>query len=229
MDNESVSYTNDKPRKKKKGCLIILAIAIIIILGIITFFAVLVIKAIKNNNQVSTQTVNVASADDPYQGSAEAKVVIVEFSDFQCPYCLQQFTIAREIINIYGDRIKFIYRDFPLLNDHPEAEKAAEAGECAHEQGKFWEMHDKMFINQPDLSVKALKSYAQQIGLDTNKFNSCLDNDKYRTEVLTDYNEGVDAGVIGTPVFFINNRKYEGIIPLETFKKIIDTELSRFQ
>ena len=210
-------------------------VCLIIFLFFIVYFIIVLIKnpnILSNTNGLlntnsSSGPINVASADDPYKGGERAEIVIVEFGDFECPYCLQEFPVVREVINTYGDKIKFIFRDFPLLGDHPEAEKAAEAGECAHEQGKFWEMHDKMFINHLDLSVPALKNYAKQIGLDTGQFDDCLDSGQYEDEVLADLNDGMEAGVTGTPTFFINNQGYPGAIPLEDFKTLIDHELGR--
>ena len=125
----------------------------------------------------------------------------------------------RELLSAYGEQIKFIFRDFPLKNN---SQKAAEAGECAHEQGKFWEMHDKLFINQNDLSVLALKRYASELGLDESSFNECLDSGRYVTEVQEDLSDGLLAGVDGTPTFFINDYEFQGSVTVDAFKMIID-------
>jgi len=212
--------------KKYKKWFFVLVVVMILILGIGIYFFILVRQNIKNintgNNTNQSFTGTVATTDDPYTGGSEAKIVIVEFGDFQCPFCYQSFPIIRELIDNYGDQIKWIYRDFPDSVKHPHAQKAAEAGECAQEQGKFWEMHDKMFINQTDLTVAALKRYAEEISLEISSFNDCLDSGKYENEVLQDFTDGYYAGVRGTPTFFINNRKFEGVVPLEDFKSIID-------
>lgn len=223
---------NNPPRKRsRRWPCIILVIAIILALIILAYLLFLIAKkgvilSSLNNNQASNQTsnINVVTTDDPYKGSNEAKVVIVEFSDFECPYCFQEFPVVRQIIETYGDQINFIFRDFPIA-DHPYAQKAAEAGECAHEQGKFWQMHDKMFINHDQLDDESLKIYAQQVGLDTNQFNECLDSGKYKKEVENDYANGLAAGVTGTPTFFINGQIVEGAVPLEFFKQVIDLGL----
>lgn len=176
---------------------------------------------------ISTQNPKTALAftsdkDDPFLGNPDAKLVITEFSDFECSNSKDAFPIVRELANLYKDKIKFIFRDFPLSEIHPNAFSAAEAGACANEQGKFWAMHDKMFQNQGKLTSDDLKFYAIQIGLDEKKFNDCLDSRKYQIEVTKDLIDGTAAGVSGTPTWFIESEKVEGVIPLESFKKIID-------
>ncbi len=163
-----------------------------------------------------------SSEDDPFLGAPEAKLVIMVFSDFECPNSKAASPIIRELAEIYKNQIKFVFRDFPLSEIHPNAFLAAEAGGCANEQGKFWAMHDKMFQNQEKLTLNDLKFYAVQIGLDEKKFNECLASRKYQMEVTKDMIDGAAAGVKGTPTWFIESEKVEGVIPLETFKKIID-------
>jgi protein-disulfide isomerase len=124
----------------------------------------------------------------------------------------------------YGDRIKLVYREYPLPN-HQNARPASEAGQCANEQGQFWPYHDKLFANQLRLSAADLKQYAVDLGLDSAKFNACLDSHKYASVVDADIAAGNDAGVNGTPAFFINGRLISGAQPFEAFKKIIDEEL----
>jgi protein-disulfide isomerase len=126
----------------------------------------------------------------------------------------------------YGDRIHFVYREYPLPN-HQYAKVAAEAGQCANEQGKFWPYHDRLFANQQRLTVPDLKQHAVEVGVDAPRFNACLDSHKYAAVVEADIKMGNDAGVNGTPAFFINGRLISGAQPFEVFKKIIDEELSR--
>jgi protein-disulfide isomerase len=135
----------------------------------------------------------------------------------------------KQVEEKYGDKLRLVYRDFPLVQIHNNAAKAAEAGECAHEQGKFWEMHDKLFADQSKLQVEALKHAATEIGLDAEKFNQCLDSAKYAAEVQQDADEGARYGVTGTPAFFINGRLLSGAQPLEAFTQVIDEELARAQ
>jgi protein-disulfide isomerase len=123
---------------------------------------------------------------------------------------------------LYGDQVRFVYRDFPLSDIHPDAQRAAEAAECAHEQGVFWPYYDKLYQNQDDHSIGALKLYALQIGItDLQQFIDCVDEFKYRQEVLDDYADGVVAGVYGTPTFFFNGQRVEGAIPEDVFVQLI--------
>jgi len=166
--------------------------------------------------------------DDPVLGDENAPVTIVSFEDFQCPFCKRSFDqtfpqLKKEYIDT--GKVKYVYRDFPL-SFHPEAQPAAEAAECADEQGKFWEMHDLIFQNQAIMSNSAYKQWAEQLGLDTAQFNDCLDSGKYRQEVQSDSNYGSQVGVSGTPTFFINGIRLVGAQPFEAFKQIIDAELN---
>jgi protein-disulfide isomerase len=171
----------------------------------------------------------VSLGDDPVKGPATAPVTIVEFSDFQCPYCSRGTATLKQVEEKYGDKLRVVFRDFPLTQIHKEAAKAAEAGACANEQGKFWEMHDKLFGNQSKLQVEGLKQSATEIGLDAAVFNQCLDSGKYAAEWQKDVEEGTSYGVTGTPAFFINGRMISGAQPLEAFTTVIDEELARAQ
>ncbi len=164
----------------------------------------------------------IATNDDPSVGPANARVTVVEFSDFECPFCKQAFPIVRELMASYGDRVRFIYRDFPVSEVHTQAQKAAEAGACAHAQGKFWQLHDKIFQNAPRMSVPNLKQYAKEAGLNTTQFDACLDSDTFANEVIEDHADGVALGVRGTPTWFFNGRKVEGVIPRDIFVQILD-------
>jgi len=167
----------------------------------------------------------VKASDSPAKGSTSAPVEIVEFSDFQCPYCLAANPTVQRVLQTYGDRIHFVYRNFPLPN-HPNARPAAEAAQCANEQGRFWPYHDRLFANPSKLSDADLKQAAAELGLDTAKFSACVDTHKYRDAVDADMKAGQDAGVTGTPAFFINGRELTGAQPFDTFKRIIDEELA---
>jgi len=168
--------------------------------------------------------------DDPVLGNPNAPVTIVEFGDFQCSFCGRFFkTTITQIKESYvknGD-VKIVYRDFPLSSIHPMAEKAAEAAECANEQKKFWQYHDKLYENQESLSVDNFKVWAKDFGLDSDRFNKCLDSGKYADEIKKDFNDGVAAGVQGTPASFINGRFIEGAVPFEQFQSVIESELKK--
>jgi protein-disulfide isomerase len=161
--------------------------------------------------------------DDPAWGPVDAPVTIVEFSDYQCPYCKQFYDqTLPQIKEAYEGQLRFVYRDFPLVAIHPHAQKAAEASECADDQGRFWDYHDLLWANQQALDVASLKAYAAQLGLDTATFGDCLDSGKNAQEVQKDYSEGVSYGVPGTPTFFINDLELLGAQPFSSFQTIID-------
>jgi len=167
----------------------------------------------------------VAAAGRPTRGPANAPIEMIEFSDFQCPYCQRANPTLTRVLSTYGDKIRFTYRHFPLPT-HPDARPAAEAAQCANEQGRFWEYHDRLFANPAQLGAADLRQHAAAIGLDTAKFNACVDAHKYDGDVDTDVQAGTQAGVDGTPAFFINGRMVSGAQPYEVFKRLIDEELT---
>lgn len=159
---------------------------------------------------------------DHIRGDKDAKVTLIEYSDFQCSYCSKLEPTLVKILADYSGKVRLVYRHYPLNGIHPDAQKAAEAGECAADQGKFWEMHDKMFANQSTLGINDLKSYAKDLGLDQVRFDSCLDTGDYASKVNQQMTEAETAGLTGTPGTFINDRFINGAYPYETFKSIID-------
>lgn len=165
--------------------------------------------------------------DDPMYGPADAPVTIVEFSDYQCPFCSRaEQQSVKQVKDVYKDKVRVVFRDFPL-SFHRNAQKAHEAAGCADEQGKFWALHDKLFENQNALEPDNLVKYAGEVGLDTAKFKECLDSGKRKAEVDKDAADGRAVGVSGTPAFFINGRFLNGAQPFENFAKLIDEELTR--
>lgn len=168
-----------------------------------------------------------ASDDDPAWGPEDAAVIIEEFADFECPFCGRHAAeTLPQIREAYGDRVRYIYRDYPLTNMHQFAQKAAEAAQCSHEQGQFWEYHDLLFEHQGALAVPDLKRYAQDVGMDAGVFNDCLDSGKNAQEVLLDLQDGQQAGVTGTPAFLINDLLLSGAQPFEQFQVVIDQALA---
>lgn len=163
-------------------------------------------------------------AEDPRKGKVDAPVQIVTFSDFQCPYCSKVLPTLKQIEETYGEKVSVVFRDFPLPM-HPDAPRAGEAAQCANDQGKFWEMHDKLFQNQQALKDDDLKKYGAELGLDTAKYEECLTTNKYKAEVDADKGAGEAVGVSGTPAFFVNGRFLNGALPFEQFKEAIDAEL----
>jgi protein-disulfide isomerase len=162
----------------------------------------------------------------PRSGSASAPVQIVEFSDFECPYCSRAANTVEEIKKKYGDKVSVVYRYFPL-EFHSHAQKAAEAAACAADQGKFWEMHDKLFANQRELEPASLEKYAADVGADAAAFKTCLESGQKAPLVASDLEAGKALGVTGTPGFFVNGRFLGGAMPIDAFSEVIDDELSR--
>jgi protein-disulfide isomerase len=169
--------------------------------------------------------IKVETGDDPAKGPADAPITIVEFSDFQCPYCSRVLPTLQKLHDTYGSKVRIVFRDLPLAQMHPLAAKAAEAAACANEQGKFWEMHDKLFASQQKLQVADLKQHAVDLGLTADTFNQCLDSGKFAAEVKQDSDDGTRYGLTGTPGFFINGRLLVGAQPYEAFAQVIDEEL----
>jgi protein-disulfide isomerase len=168
-------------------------------------------------------------ATDPSLGAGSAPVTIVEFSDFQCPFCQRASPTLKRVRQTYGDKVRLVWKDFPLTQIHPQAFKAAEAAQCAGEQGKFWEYHDRLFANQAALEPDALKKYAAEVSLDTARFGSCLDSSKFAERVRDGVAMGTRLGVSSTPTIFVNGRMLAGAYPYETFVTVIDEELEKLK
>ncbi len=165
--------------------------------------------------------------DAPSVGSKDAKVTVVEFSDFQCPFCAKGADIIHGLKKKYGSKVRFVFKNFPLPF-HNQAEGAAVAGLCANEQSTdlFWKLHDSMFADQTKLDVDSLKATAKKLGAKADQFNKCLDENKYLAKVQSDMEEGRKIKVKSTPTFFINGQLINGAQPLDVFTEIIDEELS---
>jgi protein-disulfide isomerase len=168
---------------------------------------------------------HVASAGHPWSGGKDAAVTVVEFSDFQCPYCRAAEGSVKQIKSRYGDKIKFVYMDFPL-SFHEHAMDAARAASCAAGQDKFWQYHDALFADQSKLAAADLKATAAKLGLDAGKFNACFDKGSPDSTIKADLAQGQALGVTGTPTFFVNGREIVGAQPPEKFSEVIDDELA---
>ena len=171
--------------------------------------------------------VEVSTDGAPIRGVPEAPVTLVEFSDFHCPFCNRVQPTLEQLLAKYPKQVKLVFRDFPLDKLHPQAHRAAEAAQCAHEQGKFWEYHDLLFTNAPRASSEDLGKYAEQVGLDGEQFQVCLSDGGQQAAVQSDVEDGQRLGITGTPMFFINGRPLSGALSLEQFVQVIEEELVR--
>lgn len=174
--------------------------------------------------QQAPSRVSTSTEGEPSIGPEDAPVTILVFSDFQCPFCARVLPAVERVLEEYKGQVRIIFKQFPL-SFHPNAQKAAEASECAFEQGKFWEYHDILFENANALAPSDLKQYAKDIGLDSATFDGCLDSGKYEAEVKQDLADGKAAGVSGTPAFLINGIPVVGAQPFSSFASVIDSEL----
>lgn len=184
-----------------------------------------------NSGEDIPSDVEVEAGDSPVKGEADAPVTIIEFLDYQCPFCERFFKQTLPLIEeqyIKTGKVRLVYKDFPLISIHPEAEKAAEAARCAREQKGdegYFKMHDKLFENQQELSVENYKKWARDLGVVGTKFDECLDKGKYSDAVEEELAYGEQLGVTGTPAFFINGRMISGAQPFDVFKQAIDSAL----
>ena len=169
--------------------------------------------------------VDVATAGRPEKGGKNASVTIIEFSDYECPFCKRAEGVVDQVMTTYGDKVKLVFRDFPLPF-HSNARPAAEAANCAGGMGKFWEYHAKLFANQAGLAPDKYNSYAAELGLDPQKFSECLAQKPHAAAIDKDIEDGQKVGVSGTPAFFINGRMLSGAQPFDKFKELIDEELA---
>lgn len=158
---------------------------------------------------------------DHIQGPATAPVTLVEYGDFECPYCAAAYLIVKKVQDVMDDQLRFVFRHFPLTQIHPHAEPAAEASEAAGAQGKFWEMHDLLYENQHTLDPWHLVGFAEELGLNRDRFVRELEDGTHRPRVREDFMSGVKSGVNGTPAFFINGIRYDGSWDLPTLLEIL--------
>lgn len=239
MENEQPQIEVQKSNNNKN----ILTLPMSVLIAAILISGALVynrsgVPSIKGKAVEDTTRKEVLSDDDSYLGNIDAPVKIIEFSDFQCPYCRRFWKETLPLIKskyVETGKAVLVYRDFPL-GSHPAAQISAQAAECADDQGKFWEFHDKIFSEQDkqgsgtiQYGLVELKKWARDIGLNQIQFNQCLDTQKYKDEVEKDFSDAVTAEVSGTPTTFINGRPVIGAQPFSAFERIIEEELSSTQ
>ena len=263
-DDFELNQNNNEKISVKKSTFNGLIIGLIVVIGVAAFFAGSYITNL-NSNQISEEDLEAAIAklelkilqnqlpteqpnlsmkisvdNDPIIGNPDAPITIIEFSDFQCPFCARFYTQTLPLIYeeyIEPGKVKLVFRDYPIQSIHPNAVPAAIASECANEQGKFKEMHDTLFENQNEWgkqktadALSLFSQYATKIQLEQEVFDSCLTSGKYIEEISKDLDDGRDYGVTGTPGFFVGNDQIgyvelKGAQPFESFKKVIDSQL----
>jgi protein-disulfide isomerase len=177
--------------------------------------------------QMGILSMEVSDARDHIQGSANAAVTLVEYGDYECPYCGQAYPIVKKLQKQMGDQVRFVFRNFPLAEMHPHAAHAAQAAEAASAQGKFWEMHDMLYERQAALEDDDLVSYAAELGLDQKRFAKELSEGTYVERVREDFLSGVRSGVNGTPTFFANGHRHDGAFDLESLIEAVGMAMSR--
>lgn len=165
--------------------------------------------------------------DDPSLGPEQAPITLIEFSDYECPYCRKWYTeVFSQLMATYPDKVRFVFRDFPLSSIHANAAPAANAANCAGEQGNYWDFHNKLFDMELGLSKDAYLQYASQLGLDEKAFQECVESERYKEEVQADFDYAANLGVRSTPTFFINGIAVVGAQPFEVFQQVIEKELA---
>jgi protein-disulfide isomerase len=174
----------------------------------------------------ATLTMPVSDDRDHIQGPADGRVTLVEYGDYECPYCGAAYPIVKEVQARMGERLRFVFRNFPITTSHPHAEQAAEAAEAAGGQGRFWEMHDVLYENQRHLEDENLRAYAEELGLDVERFGKELAEHVHAPRVREDFMSGVRSGVNGTPTFFINGARHDDSYELETLLAALERAAS---
>jgi len=224
---EQQEKRTSEANKKKMTTLIVIVVIVLVVGGLVY----LAIGGTESSDSTQLQNVNGQDVgNNPFLGGIEAKVVITEFSDFSCPACASVAPVLKQLVDKYGDQIRLVFNSFDL--SHTWSKKSLEAGECAHQQGGFWQYHDLIFSKQSDWTsandaVDKFKSYAQQVGLNEEAFNNCLDSNLMSSEVARDTSVGRDKKVSATPTFYINDQELVGVKPLSEFSRIIDEELAK--
>jgi protein-disulfide isomerase len=228
LEETLVDETLHPPRQPRKKILpyILLAILLPVFFGIGMGSGYMIWGRGPKPTPVAVTRYDVSEDGDPSIGPADAEIVIIEFSDYQCPYCKKWHDeVYARLLEEYPKEIRFVYRDFPL-GGHPEAIPAAVAANCAGEQEKYWEYYTALFSYEYELGSEAYTQYASELGLNVNAFNQCIQENRYYDEVIADFEYAANLGVRATPTFFINGIPIEGALPFESFKQLIDMELA---
>ena len=233
---EASNLSNQKKGKIKKfiiySVIIYLVLLVLVIVGVLTFRGKDSSDTEKGVKDQFTRLLNrgnlryefsgeLVPTYAPTLGPADAKVTIVEFSDFECPFCKASFLTIRSLLNEFPDDVRLVYRHFPLRTIHPLAQDLAHASMCAHDQGKFWAFHDQLFIQQESVTRENLDRIAQQVGLDTRAFRRCQDSNRFKEAVDADFADAVSLGGRGTPTWVVNGGRLEGVLPIDIWRDIV--------
>ncbi|MFH1366953.1 MAG: thioredoxin domain-containing protein [Patescibacteria group bacterium] len=201
-----------------------LSINILIVLSLVVLL-ILAISVFSFSRKTKTYDFPEVSRQSPTLGDKKAKIQIIEFGDFECPFCAELAVSFNKLKEEYKEDIRIVWKDFPIYSIHAQAMTAAEVARCSQKQGKFWEMHDKIFENQRNLSSDLYVVLAEEIGLDIDRFASCVNNHETIKLIEADINEGTGLGVNGTPHFYVNQYVFTELPTYEQLKKIINEEL----
>lgn len=169
----------------------------------------------------------VVGPQDHVSGAADAPLTVVEYGDYQCPYCGEAYTILEALRSVLGHNLRFVFRNLPLVQAHPHAQSAAELAEAAGLQGKFWQMHNTLYENQQDLTDTSLQRYARDVGLDITQLADDLSSGRPRQRVDSDFESAIRSGANGTPTFFVNGRRYDGSWQFEPFRDYLTSLLAK--
>lgn len=179
------------------------------------------------DSQTKATRYDVPIDDDPSLGPADAPITLIEFSDYECPFCRKWHTeVFPRLLEAYPNQIRYVYRDFPIASIHSNAVSAAEAANCAGDQGKYWEFSEKLFAMEYSLGQEAYTSYSQSLNLDQSKFDECISSRRHQAEVQADFDYAANLGISSTPTFFINGLALIGAQSFEVFQQVIDQELA---
>ncbi|NMC46242.1 MAG: DsbA family protein [Chloroflexi bacterium] len=209
--NAMKSKMRPETQKNTQDWIIIILLLLQVVLSGIMLMRIMNLEELLSTTEPSPVYVGeISEGDNPAMGPQDAPITIIVFSDFQCPYCASADQLIKELMQEYPDQIRFVHRDFPLEEIHPDAFNAALAARCAGEQGKYWEMHDALFSNQGDLSIVAINGLVEMLGLDQAQFNNCFALRKYENRILVDVQTGEEYGVHATPTLFVNGYQVNG-------------------
>ncbi|HOJ01218.1 MAG TPA: DsbA family protein [Anaerolineaceae bacterium] len=214
MKSNKKLMTKPESQKNTLSLIIIILLALQVVLSGIILMRLLNLENIlgetETNAPVPVYVEGVSEGDNPSLGPQDAPITIIIFSDFQCPYCASANQLIKELMQEYPDQIRYVHRDFPLEEIHPDAFNTALAARCAGDQGKYWEMNDALFSNQEDLSIPGINKLVEMLGLDQVQFDTCFESGKFEEKILNDKQTGEEYGVSGTPTLFVNGYQVNG-------------------